>query len=80
MDRLRQKSYAQTLQSTSRKVETLVITKESFFEVVNSMTDVRLSEKEMTKFSEAVHVTPQYDNIYTLKLVQMLVKDLAAEH
>lgn len=67
----------QTLQSTSRKVETLVITKSDFFEVVYGLTEIRLSAAEVDKFSEAVHVTPQHSKIFTLKLVQMLIKDLA---
>ena len=54
-----------------------MITKTDFFAVVYSLTDIRLSAAEVDKLSEAVHVTPQHNKIYTLKLVQMLMKDLA---
>ena len=77
---LEERGYKQVIKSKTRQTETSIITQETFFDLTNSLTDVKLSEEELAKFRLCVQLTPKFPHLFTLKLLTILISEVELKH
>lgn len=88
IDIFKSKSYKQNIKSKSRQSETLVIQKNDFFDIVNSMltnskgtaqadpSRGQLTPEEMLQIEELVLLTPKIKSMYAMRHIENLFQTL----
>jgi hypothetical protein len=70
---MEQFSYKQIIKSTTRTVETLVITRENVIKVLRNFHIFTLTGKDLVMLDSCAQLTPKVPTLYALKHVTVLV-------
>ena len=70
---MEQLSYKQIIKSTTRTVETLVITRENVVKVLRNFHLFALTGKDLVMLDSCAQLTPKVPTLYALKHVTVLV-------